>query len=72
MTAPETRPVVTAYIVAVYQALLGQNEAALESLERSFAEREPHIVMLKVDPRFDALRDDPRFQDLILKVGFPD
>lgn len=71
VTAPETRPDVTAYIIGVYQALLGRNEEAFESLDRSFANREPHIVMLKVDPRFDHLRSDPRFQQLLLNIGFP-
>lgn len=31
--------------------------------------RESYLAMLKVDPRFDALRDDLRFRDLLIKIG---
>ncbi|MEQ1646603.1 MAG: hypothetical protein ABL959_24325, partial [Pyrinomonadaceae bacterium] len=63
---------VTKYIVGVCFAALGDVGSAIDLLEASYAEREGHMVMLKVDPRFDVLRDDPRFQDLIRKVGFPE
>ncbi len=32
---------------------------------------EPALVLLNVDSRLDALRDDPRFQDLIRRMGLP-
>lgn len=63
---------VAEYIVAVARAALGDGDGAIESLEASYAAREPHIVMMKFDPRFDPIRDDERFQALIRKVGFPE
>jgi TolB-like protein/tetratricopeptide (TPR) repeat protein len=66
------RPLLSSYIVAVYHAALHETDAAFESLEESYAKREPYIVMLNIDPRFDELRVDPRFKELIAKVGFPE
>ncbi len=72
MTTQEVRQCVTAYISAVYFTALGETDSALDSLEQSYELREGHIVMLNVDPRFDGIREHPRFQRLLEKVGFPD
>jgi hypothetical protein len=39
-------------------------------LERGYREREPRMVFLKVEPKWNNLRDEPRFQDLLRRVGF--
>ncbi len=52
-------------------ALLGRKQEALDHLEESYAKREPEIVALRIDPMLSSLRDDPRFRDLIAKVGLP-
>ena len=44
-------------------------EKAIEKLEIAYEEREGFIPMINVDPRFDALRNEPRFQELVKKVG---
>jgi adenylate cyclase len=49
---------------------LGEHDQALQWLERAYEERDGILVYLKVEPRFDPLRDDPRFQDLMRRVGF--
>lgn len=72
MTAPEAKQKVTVYIQAVYFAALGELESAISCLERSYEIREGHMVMLNVDPRFDGLRKDERFRQLIEKIGFPE
>src|SRR5688500_3049373 len=59
------------YIDAARLASIGENQRALDALEEAFAERETFMMFLKVDPRLDPLRDDPRFQDLLRRVGFP-
>ena len=50
-------------------AMLGQKDAAFAALERAFARR-IGVVDINVDPRLDKLRSDPRFADLLRRVGF--
>ncbi len=57
--------------IALEHAALGRIDEALEWLERSLTERETDLIGLSVDPRFDALRDAPRFQELLAEVGLP-
>jgi TolB-like protein/Tfp pilus assembly protein PilF len=69
--AGDERPMTFSYyIVAVFKAELGDVDGAFAELERSLEKRESHIVMVKSDPRFDSLRGDPRFQDLLNRIGF--
>jgi DNA-binding winged helix-turn-helix (wHTH) protein/tetratricopeptide (TPR) repeat protein/TolB-like protein len=51
-------------------ALQGEKDAAFESLNKSVEKREWFIVTLNVEPAFDSLRDDPRFDELLRRVGF--
>jgi len=57
--------------VAAVQVRLGEFNAAFESLERGYAKHEADLIYLKVDPYWDDIRSDPRFQDLIRRVGLP-
>jgi len=50
---------------------LGDEEQAFAWLERSFQERRDRMVWLNVDPLLDPLRSDPRFHDLVRRVGLP-
>jgi len=50
-------------------AALGRNEEALQGLERAVDARSPRILWLRVDPRVDALRQDPRFATLLTRIG---
>lgn len=59
------------YDIALEYAALGNVKEAMVWLDRSFAERETDLVSLAVDPRFDALRDDPRFQDMLVRLDLP-
>jgi len=40
-------------------------------LNKADEDREIFMILLKVDPRLDPLRDEPSFQDLLRRVGFP-
>ncbi|MDQ3750364.1 MAG: protein kinase [Acidobacteriota bacterium] len=57
--------------LSILYSALGDKEAAFQSLEKAYAEHDLQLQFLKADPAFDPLRDDPRFQDLIRRVGFP-
>ena len=65
----------TEYIGAVNLAYicagLGERDEALSWLEKGFEERAFQMQFLQLDPRWDNLRDDPRFKELVRKVGFP-
>jgi len=58
--------------IAVIYIGLGEKDKAFEWLEKSYEQREGWMTHLKVDPMFDSLRSDPRFQDLLKRVNFPD
>ena len=61
-----------AYSAAQYFAQLGDEDQALERLEVAYERHASYMHDLKVDPRLDPLRDDPRFQDLLRRMNFPD
>jgi serine/threonine-protein kinase len=56
-------------IALIYNGL-GQRNETFAWLERGFKERDPKMVFLKVEPKWNNLRDDPRFQNLLQRVGF--
>ncbi len=58
------------YRIAILYAGLGEREQALAWLERALEEREA-LAFLNVDPYWDGLRSEPRFQSLLRQVGFP-
>jgi hypothetical protein len=58
------------YPIALHSALIGETEEAMTWLERAYEERHPLVILAKVDPRLDPLRSDPRFQDLLRRIGF--
>lgn len=58
------------YAAAELAALLGKKDQAFQFLEKSFAERR-EIVFLKVEPELDNIRSDPRYADLLHRVGLP-
>jgi serine/threonine-protein kinase len=57
---------------ACVYAALGEVEKAIDLLEQAYQKRDVIMVWLKVRHHFDPLRDDPRFQALLLRMNFPD
>jgi len=63
---------VSPYMIATIYAELGDKDKAFDFLEKAYQERSPDIpYFLKADLRLDTLRSDPRFQDLVRRVGLP-
>jgi serine/threonine protein kinase/TolB-like protein len=58
--------------IAVAYALLGDRDRSLEWLAKSEAVRSYNFNFVLVDPRLDSVRSDPRFDQLVRKVGFLD
>jgi len=58
---------VLAYVIA-YEGLM-EKELALESLQSSCENRETNLIMLKVWPHFDGIRENPKFQEIERRVG---
>jgi len=56
--------------IACVYAGLGDKERAFEWLEKGYVGRSDHLTQIKTDPMFDSLRTDPRFNDLLRRVGF--
>ncbi|CAN5793563.1 hypothetical protein BH24ACI1_BH24ACI1_01890 [soil metagenome] len=61
----------SAYNIAITYARLNDRDHAFEQLEKSFAARELDLIWIKTEPAFDELSSDPRFQDLLRRVGLP-
>ena len=62
---------VSPYFLATAYAGLGDKDKAFEWLETAYRERVDWITYLKVDPELDPLRSDPRYADLLRRIGLP-
>ena len=59
---------VSAYHVAVIHIALGDTKSGLDWLERAYDEQSPWIGYLRIDPRVDPVRSNPRFSSLLRKT----
>lgn len=71
LTATGKHSYVPPYNVALVHYGLGDTEDALRWLERAYEERDAHLVLLGVEPRWDSLRDNPRFKNLLERTNLP-
>ncbi|MGH9908330.1 MAG: TPR end-of-group domain-containing protein [Pyrinomonadaceae bacterium] len=62
---------VSRYILATVYTGLGDKARALDLLEAAYKERGIDLLQIKVDPKLNPLRDEPRFQEVIRKINFP-
>ena len=56
-------------MIAAIHVTLGETDAAFEWLEKAYVSRDPWLVWLNVDRRFDSVRHDVRFSSLLKKIG---
>ncbi len=61
----------SSYAIAVIYAGLNKPEQVFHALDAAYRERSHWLVWLKRDPRWDDVRNDPRFGSLVRKVGLP-
>ncbi|MES1197754.1 MAG: adenylate/guanylate cyclase domain-containing protein [Chitinophagaceae bacterium] len=55
--------------MAMIYAALGEKDKAFEWLEKSYQKHEESLCSLKIDPKFDPIRNDPRFNAMLKKIG---
>ena len=66
------RKYVSPYGIIIICVALGQIDQAMELFEQLYVERNDWLVWLKVSPKLKHLHSDPRFRDLLRRIGFPD
>jgi TolB-like protein/Tfp pilus assembly protein PilF len=71
LKAASTQGFVPAFFVALVYAGLENQDQAFTWLEKAYEERFNRLAYLKVEPLWDPLRSDPRFADLLRRVGIP-
>ena len=64
--------VVPSSSVGVLYGALGESDEVFAWLEKAYHDRDPQLTYLKAGRRFEPLRDDPRFKQLLHRVGLPD
>ena len=65
------RKFVGADVLAAVYAGLGDKDQAFRSLAKAIEERDSALAYAKIEPMYDPLRSDPRFQDLLRRMNFP-
>ncbi|HKW33352.1 MAG TPA: winged helix-turn-helix domain-containing protein [Candidatus Acidoferrum sp.] len=55
--------------LAIIYVRLGDKDKALQALEQAYKERQLHMTEIGIEPAFDALRSEPRFQKLLDRIG---
>jgi Tfp pilus assembly protein PilF len=61
---------VSSYMIATVYASLGENDKAFEWLEKACEERYEGMVYIKTHPNLNPIRTDPRFVELLKKIGY--
>ena len=63
---------VTPWQIGTLYTRAGKNKEALEWLEKAYEAHDPNSIYLSVDPIFDILRNEPRFQDILRRMKLPE
>lgn len=60
------------FVIATFYARLGNNDETMKWLEKGYEERDFRMTLLSVSPDFDGVRSDPRFRELVRRMGLPE
>jgi len=71
LTASESslRPLDYAYPTALAYLGLGEKDQTFHWLDQAYLQHDGNLALLKVEPKFDSLRSDPRFNDLLRRMN---
>ncbi|HET6768739.1 MAG TPA: adenylate/guanylate cyclase domain-containing protein [Chitinophagaceae bacterium] len=58
------------YFIAAVYTTMEKNDEAIKWLQKAYTDREVEMYWLKVEPLFSSLHNDPRFKELLKKIGF--
>jgi tetratricopeptide (TPR) repeat protein len=72
LAANRERRYVCPYEIGTIHLSLGEKDEAFRWYDKAFEERSLCVSVMKFDPRLDPIHNDPRYQDLIRLVGFPE
>ncbi len=72
ITEQRSRLKIYPYFVATLYAELGEKDKSFATLNEAAETRDQHTNQMKVDPFMDPLRDDPRFNEVLRRAGFPE
>ena len=67
-----TQHYVAPFDIAVIYAGLGAKTPTFEWLDKAYEDHSTWLSWIKVDPRFDSIRDDPRYRDLLRRMRLPE
>jgi hypothetical protein len=56
-------------LLAAVQGALGEMDEAFRELERAYADRSAGLIYLHLDPLYDTMRDDPRMEEIVQRIG---
>lgn len=62
---------ISGYSLSLVECFLEKNDKAFESIERAIEQRDGSLLGIRFWPLISGIKDDPRFQKLMLKIGFP-
>jgi hypothetical protein len=71
LSGPSQQRYVSEFNLSVIHAGLGDLDSAFLALEKAFEVRDGRIPYLATEPRFAPLREDPRYQALVRRLGLP-
>jgi hypothetical protein len=69
LTARAREENISSYQFALIHIGLGESKEAMDALQRAYQEHSTLLSYLKADPRFDPLRNEPDFRQLLTRIG---
>jgi hypothetical protein len=60
------------FVIASFYARLGNNDETMKWLEKGYEDRDFRMTLISVSQEFDGVRSDPRFRELVRRMGLPD